>query len=72
MGGNHGHWVNVVLLSSSDLLPPVVIAIAYSGVVSYILAKGIDVTIGLRVSEDDERQGLDLALHEEQGYILAE
>jgi len=50
----------------------VVIAIVFSGVVSFILAKAIDMTIGLRVSEDDERQGLDLSLHEEQGYILAD
>ena len=50
----------------------VIIAIVYSGGVSYILAKGIDMTIGLRVTEDEEQQGLDLALHEEQGYILAD
>ncbi len=50
----------------------VIIAIAYSGVVSYLLARAIDATIGLRVTEEEERQGLDLALHEEQGYVLAD
>ena len=49
-----------------------IIAIAYSGVVSYLLARAIDATIGLRVTEEEERQGLDLALHEEQGYVLAD
>jgi Amt family ammonium transporter len=36
-----------------------------SGVGSYILLKIIDATIGLRVAEDQEREGLDLALHGE-------
>ncbi|MGH6989276.1 MAG: ammonia channel protein, partial [Stellaceae bacterium] len=43
----------------------VVIVIAYDVVVSFILLKLIDVIIGLRVSEDVEREGLDLALHGE-------
>lgn len=50
----------------------IVIAIVWSFSLSYGLAKIIDMTIGLRVTEDEERQGLDLALHEEQGYILAD
>jgi Amt family ammonium transporter len=37
-------------------------------VVSYVLLKIIDKTIGLRVSSDEERQGLDLAEHGESGY----
>jgi len=37
----------------------------YSGVVSYVLLKIIDMTIGLRVSEEDERMGLDVSLHGE-------
>jgi Amt family ammonium transporter len=38
----------------------------YSFVVSIILLKIIDVVIGLRVTEDQEREGLDLALHGEK------
>jgi ammonium transporter, Amt family len=37
----------------------------YGFVVSYIILKLIDVTIGLRVSEDQEREGLDISLHGE-------
>ncbi len=48
------------------------VALVFSFVVSYALAKAIDVTIGLRVSESDEQQGLDLALHEEQAYIFTD
>ncbi|MDO8947101.1 MAG: ammonium transporter [Desulfocapsaceae bacterium] len=44
--------------------------IAYSVVVTFILLKVIDVIIGLRVSSDDETQGLDLTQHSEVGYTL--
>ena len=42
----------------------------YTGVVSFILLKVLDSLIGLRVSDDEETEGLDLALHDERGYIL--
>lgn len=44
--------------------------IAYSVVVTFILLKIIDVIIGLRVSSDDETQGLDLTQHSEVGYTM--
>ena len=44
--------------------------IVYCGVVSFILLKVIDAVIGLRVDVDEEQQGLDLVLHDEQGYNL--
>jgi len=44
--------------------------IVYCGVVSFILLKILDAVIGLRVGEEKEEMGLDLALHEEQGYNL--
>jgi ammonium transporter, Amt family len=49
----------------------VVTTIVYSGVVSYIILKLIDLTIGLRVSEDDEMEGLDIAQHGEVLQHLA-
>ncbi|MCL7381850.1 ammonium transporter [Streptomyces sp. 35G-GA-8] len=41
---------------------------AYSFVVSWILAKIVDVTIGFRASEDDETSGVDMAYHAESAY----
>lgn len=41
---------------------------AWSGLFSYAILKLIDKLIGLRVSEEEEVEGLDLALHEEKGY----
>ncbi len=40
--------------------------IVYDAVVSFVILKGIDLTIGLRVSEEQEREGLDLVLHGER------
>ncbi|MFZ5697819.1 MAG: ammonium transporter [Pseudomonadota bacterium] len=43
-------------------------AVVWSGVVAFVLFKIIDVVIGLRVSEEQEREGLDLAEHGERAY----
>ena len=47
-----------------------VATIAFSFIVSVVLFKLIDATIGLRVSEEEEMQGLDQSLHGETGYYL--
>jgi Amt family ammonium transporter len=41
------------------------IVVVYDAVVSFIILKIIDATLGLRVDEDDERDGLDITLHGE-------
>ncbi|MGB8224379.1 MAG: ammonium transporter [Polyangiales bacterium] len=43
---------------------------AYSIVVTFVLLKAIDATIGLRVSKDEEREGLDTNMHGEEGYHM--
>ncbi|MCB5185239.1 ammonium transporter [Methylobacillus gramineus] len=42
--------------------------VVYVGIVSFILYKVVDLVIGLRVTEDDEREGLDTASHGERAY----
>ena len=44
--------------------------VIYTAIVSLILLKLIDVIIGLRVTEEEETEGLDIALHDERGYSL--
>jgi Amt family ammonium transporter len=44
--------------------------LVYTAVISLIILKVVDWTIGLRVTEEQETEGLDLALHDERGYIL--
>ena len=43
----------------------IAVTIAYCAIVSFILFKIVGALVGLRVSEDEEREGLDLALHGE-------
>jgi Amt family ammonium transporter len=47
------------------------IAATFAFVVSYVLALVISKTIGLRASEKDEEEGLDISLHGETGYNLS-
>jgi Amt family ammonium transporter len=44
----------------------VITTLLYSGIMSFIILKVIDMVIGLRVSSDEEREGLDLSLHGEK------
>jgi Amt family ammonium transporter len=46
----------------------VLITILWSGIVSFVAFKLIDMTMGLRVSEEQEREGLDTASHGERAY----
>ena len=41
------------------------VTIAYSGIVTFVLVKIVGAFMGLRVKEDDEREGLDVTLHGE-------
>jgi len=44
------------------------VTIVWSGVVAFIAYKIVDLTIGLRVAEDEEREGLDITSHGETAY----
>ncbi|MEZ5627182.1 MAG: ammonium transporter [Rhodocyclaceae bacterium] len=46
----------------------VLVTIGWSGVVSLVAFKIVDVLVGLRVPEDEEREGLDIAAHGESAY----
>ncbi|MCA0400866.1 MAG: ammonium transporter [Proteobacteria bacterium] len=47
----------------------VAFTLVYSGVVSAILYKVVDLVVGLRVPQDHERQGLDIVAHGERAYM---
>jgi Amt family ammonium transporter len=50
----------------------VVAVLAFSFIMSFVLAKIVDSVFGLRVSEEEEVGGLDIALHEEQAYLFSD
>ncbi|MFZ4790065.1 MAG: ammonium transporter [Candidatus Competibacteraceae bacterium] len=48
----------------------VVFTLLYSGILSVVILKIVDVMVGLRVTDEQETEGLDIALHDERGYNL--
>jgi len=51
-------------------LKAVLVTVAYSFIVSFALLKIVDAVMGLRVSENEERIGLDLTQHRESAYTI--
>jgi len=62
MSGNAGQLLNQLLA--------VIITWVFAAVATYVLLKIVDVLIGLRVTENDEQEGLDITQHGESGYNL--
>jgi Amt family ammonium transporter len=70
-------WVTVTMVTEADYsivsqvwvqAKAVLVTVIWSGVVSLVAYKVVDLTIGLRVSEEDEREGLDITSHGETAY----
>jgi Amt family ammonium transporter len=58
--GNAGQFGIQVILA--------LVTLAFSVVGTYIILKIVDLTIGLRISDQDEEMGLDLSQHNERAY----
>ena len=70
-------WVTATSVTAADFsivsqvfiqAKAVFITVVWSGVVSFFAFKLVDLTLGLRVSEEDEREGLDISSHGETAY----
>lgn len=61
IGGTAGSMAQVV-----TQIEGVLITIAYTAIGTYIILKVLDLVMGLRVTEEQEREGLDIALHGER------
>ena len=70
-------WVTASMVSAADYsivaqvwiqAKAVLTTIVWSGIVSFVAFKVVDLTVGLRVSEEDEREGLDITAHGETAY----
>jgi len=44
------------------------VSVVWSGVVAFVAYKIVDIVVGLRVPEEEEREGLDITSHGEQAY----
>jgi Amt family ammonium transporter len=49
-------------------LKAVLLTVVWSGVVAFVAYKLVDMIVGLRVAEDEEREGLDISSHGESAY----
>ncbi|WP_396439726.1 ammonium transporter [Limnohabitans sp.] len=72
-----GDWVTVAMVAPDAYsiasqvwiqAKAVLLTIVWSGVVSVVAFKIVDLTIGLRVTEEEEREGLDISSHGESAY----
>ena len=72
-------WVTMAMIKPEDYsiaaqvwiqAKAVLVTIVWSGVVSFIAYKLVDMIIGLRVAEDEEREGLDIVSHGEVAYHI--
>ena len=70
-------WVTASMVTTADYsivsqvwvqAKAVLLTVVWSGVVSFMAYKVVDLTIGLRVNEEDEREGLDITAHGETAY----
>jgi len=57
----HQLWIQFIAVGAT---------IVYDAILSFIILKILDAVIGLRVTEEEETQGLDISLHDERGYDL--
>jgi ammonium transporter, Amt family len=72
-----GDWVTVAMIAPDAYsiagqvwtqTKAVLLTVVWSGVVSVVAYKLVDLTIGLRVTEEEEREGLDISSHGETAY----
>ncbi|MGE5116014.1 MAG: ammonium transporter [Betaproteobacteria bacterium] len=61
--GSNGIWEQLLIQAKA-----VGLTIVWSGTVAFVAYKIVDLVFGLRVSEEDEREGLDIASHGETAY----
>ncbi len=72
-----GDWVSVSMVTADAYsiasqvwiqAKAVILTVVWSAVVAFVAYKIVDLTIGLRVTEEEEREGLDISSHGETAY----
>jgi len=69
-GAGFGEGNETIVAQVIAQLIGVIATIAYTTIVTFVILFVIKLILGLRVTEEQETEGLDVALHDEQGYIL--
>lgn len=71
LGVFSGQGYNEGMTMGSQLVVQIVGVVAvgvYTAIVTFVILKVVDVVVGLRVSDDEETEGLDINQHNERGY----
>ncbi len=72
-----GDWVTATMMTPAEYsigaqvwiqFKAVMVTVVWSGIVSFVAYKLVDLVIGLRVPEEEEREGLDITSHGETAY----
>ncbi len=61
---------NTIATQVMTQIKGVLFTVVYTSVLTFVILKVVDVVMGLRVSEEEETMGLDIASHDERGYNL--
>jgi len=69
VGGTDGALFGNFALVWYQLVGVIAVA-AFSGVMTYGIARVVAATVGLRATDKQEADGLDISIHEERGYVL--
>ena len=62
-GMNMGSQLGVQLIG-------IIATVAWTAVITFVALKVVDAILGLRVSDEQETEGLDITQHDERGYII--
>lgn len=63
-GAGSGNFLKQLWVQTEGCL----VSLVYSGIMTFILLVIVDKLVGLRLSEDEEKAGMDASLHSERGY----
>ena len=69
-GAGFGEGIDSIGAQVGVQILGVAATVIYTGVVTFVILGVLKALIGLRVTEEQEEEGLDLAMHDERGYIL--
>jgi Amt family ammonium transporter len=62
-GMNMGSQVGVQVVG-------IVATLLWTAIITFMILKVVDALLGLRVTDEDETEGLDISQHDERGYII--
>ena len=70
LGNGSTGFDNTTLAQLLIQLEGIFVICAWTGIATYVILKILNIFVDIRVTKDEEEEGLDVSLHNEQGYNL--